>query len=87
MKTRINQSKRGKSLLVTFQEGFSTYTIVVPMPYAIRFFAEGLLNGLQTLNQNEEVQSQLKRKEGEQAEIQETLRRAVKLYDDFLTSR
>ncbi|MFW9888450.1 MAG: hypothetical protein ACFFER_09720, partial [Candidatus Thorarchaeota archaeon] len=41
MKARIDQSQSGKSLLVTFLEGYSTYTITVPMPYAVRFFAEG----------------------------------------------
>jgi hypothetical protein len=84
MKTRINQSKQGKSLLLTFYEGFSTYTIVVPMPYAIRFFAEGLLASFETLLQNEEIQIKLKEKSGEKAEIQERLRKSMVLYEEFL---
>ena len=84
MKTRINQSKKGKSLLVTFYEGYSTYTITVPMPYAIRIFAEGLQIGLETLSQDSELQSKLDEKEGEKSEIQEHLRRSVKLFDELL---
>jgi hypothetical protein len=84
MKTRVNPSKNAKSLLVTFYEGFSTYTITVPMPYAIRFFADGLVNALLTLEENDEVKSQLESKEGEKAEIQELLRRAAGLYEKYL---
>ncbi len=84
MKTRINQSKKGKSLLVTFYEGFSTYTITVPLPYAVRIFAEGLQIGLETLSQDSELQSKLDEKEGEKSEIQEYLRRSVKLFDELL---
>ena len=84
MKTKVTQSKNAKSLLVTFYEGFSTYTITVPMPYAIKFFAEGLINGIQALNVNEEVQSILQNKEGEKAEIQELIRRAAQDYEKYL---
>ena len=84
MKTKINQSKKGKSLLVTFYEGFSTYTITVPMPYAIRFFAEGLQLSLETLTHDSEMQSKLDEREGEKSEIQEYLRRSVRLFDELL---
>jgi hypothetical protein len=84
MKTKINQSKKGKSLLVTFYEGFSTYTITVPLPYAIRFFAEGLQLGLEALSQDSEMQSKLDEREGEKSELQEYLRRSVKLFDELL---
>ena len=85
MKTRINQSKSNQSLLVTFYEGFSTYTITVPMPYAIRFFVEGLVSSLEALKQNDELQIKLSETDGQKAQIQEYLRKAVLLYDEFLT--
>ncbi len=84
MKTRIYQSKTKKSLLVTFIEGFSTYTVTVPMPYAIRFFAEGINASLETLSQNVEVQSNLSKNDGEKAEIQERLRKSLQLFEEFL---
>ena len=83
MKTRVNLSKKGKSLLVTFYEGFSTYTITVPLPYAVRFFAEGLQTGLEALSQDVELQDKLNEREGEKSEIQEHLRRSVKLFEDL----
>ncbi|MHA2081616.1 MAG: hypothetical protein ACW99H_10780 [Candidatus Thorarchaeota archaeon] len=46
MKTKVNPSTKGKSLLVTFHEGYSTYTIVVPMPYAVKFFVDGITSAL-----------------------------------------
>ena len=87
MKTKINQSKSGNALLVTFHEGFSTYTITVPMPYAIQFFAEGLITSLETLTQNDEVQIKLGSAQGQKAQVQEFLRKAVLLYDEFLSKR
>jgi hypothetical protein len=47
-------STKGKSLLVTFHEGYSTYTIVVPMPYAVKFFVDGLTSALGLLTQKNE---------------------------------
>jgi hypothetical protein len=85
MKTRINQSKSNQSLLVTFYEGFSTYTITVPMPYAIRFFVEGMVSSLEALKQNDDVQNRLNELDGQKAQIQEYLRKAVLLYDEFLS--
>ena len=85
MKTRINQSKTGAALLLTFHEGFSTYTITLPMPYGVRFFVEGLQTALQTLNQTEALQGKLNARNGEKAEIQEGLRKAAALYDQFLS--
>jgi hypothetical protein len=84
MKTKVTQSKTGKSVLVTFHEGFSTYTITIPMPYAIRFFAEGLLSTLQILSEREELRSILSCRDGEKAHIQEVMRKAGGLYDGFL---
>ena len=69
---------------MTFYEGYSKYTITVPMPYAIRFFADGLVNALHTLEVNDIVKSQLENKEGEKAEIQELIRRAAGLYENYL---
>jgi hypothetical protein len=83
MKTRINPSKKGKSLLVTFYEGFSTYSLTVPLPYAIRFFAEGLHAGLETVLQDEVLQTNLNEKAGEKSEIQEHLRKSVKLFEEL----
>lgn len=85
MKTRINQSKTNQSLLVTFYEGFSTYTITVPMPYAIHFFTEGVVSALEALSQNDDLQSKLNELDGQKAQIQEYLRKAVLLYDEYLT--
>ncbi len=87
MKTRINQSKSGNSLLVTFHEGFSTYTITVPMPYAIQFFVEGLVTSLETLKGNPDAQENLDGTQGQKAQIQEFLRQAVLLYDEFISTR
>ncbi len=84
MKTKVTQSKTGKSVLVTFYEGFSTYTITIPMPYAIRFFAEGLLSTLHMLSEIQEIKAILQSKDGETAHIQEVIRKAVGLYDGFL---
>jgi len=84
MKTKINQSKSSQSLLVTFYEGFSTYTITVPMPYAIQFFVEGAVSSLEALKHNDDLQNKLNDMDGQKAQIQEYLRRAVLLYDEFL---
>lgn len=84
MKTRINPSKKGKSLLVTFYEGFSTYSITIPLPYAIRFFAEGLHAGLETILQDEGLQFNLNEREGEKSEVQEHLRKSVKIFEELV---
>ena len=84
MKTKINQSKSGKALLITFHEGFSTYTITVPMPYAIGFFVEGLVSSLETLTINVEMQQKLESTQGQKSQIQEFLRRANQLYEQYL---
>jgi hypothetical protein len=84
LKTRINPSKKGKSLLLTFYEGYSTYSVTVPLPYAVRVFAEGIVASLETLNKSPDLQTKLDESEGEKAEIQEHLRKAVKLFDEFL---
>ncbi|MHA1636469.1 MAG: hypothetical protein ACTSUO_06295 [Candidatus Thorarchaeota archaeon] len=84
MKTNTIQSKNGHSVLVDFEEGFSTYRIAVPMPYAVRFFLNGLVTSLGILSQKREVQQKLESKQGHKSEIQENLRRAVELYDAYL---
>ena len=84
MKTRINSSKKGKSLLVTFYEGFSTYTITIPLPYAIRFFVEGLQSGLEVLCQDDALQTILTEREGNISEIQEGLRKSVTRFEEVL---
>lgn len=76
MKTRVTQSKTGKSMLVTFYEGFSTNTIALLMSYGIRFFAEGLLDSLETLFERPEVRNELSGKDGEKAHIQEIIIKA-----------
>jgi len=83
MKTRIDHSKSGKALLLTFHEGFSTYTITLPMPYAIQYFAEGLVSSLDSANQNTETISKLNTKPGTKSEIQEYIRRAIALFDEL----
>ncbi|MFX0056035.1 MAG: hypothetical protein ACFFAX_08605 [Promethearchaeota archaeon] len=84
MKTKINPSQKGKSLLLTFHEGFSTYTIVIPMPYAVKFFVDGLTSALGLLTQKNELQEKLSETEGQKAEIQEGIRKAVSLFEQFL---
>ncbi len=84
MKTKVNPSQKGNSILITFHEGYSTYTIVVPMPYAVRFFVEGLTSSLSLLSQKNELQEKLNEGEGQKAEIQEGIRQAVSLYEQFL---
>ncbi|MHA1882383.1 MAG: hypothetical protein ACTSUO_04985 [Candidatus Thorarchaeota archaeon] len=84
MKTKTTPSKTGKSILLSLYEGFSTYTVTLPMPYAIRFFAEGLLTSLTMLKEIEELKSTLKEKDGEKAHIQEVLRKCMMLYEEFL---
>ena len=84
LKTRINPSKKGKSLMLTIYEGYSTYSVTVPLPYAVRIFAEGIVASLETLNKSSDLQAKLEENEGEKAEIQEHLRKAVKLFDGFL---
>jgi len=84
MKTKTTQSKTGKSMLLTLYEGFSTYTITLPMTYAIRFFVEGLAASLHMLSEVENLSESFKEKDGERAHIQETLRKCMKLYDEFL---
>lgn len=68
-------------------EGFSTYTIVVPMPYAIRFFVEGVHSALETLSQNEELQELLSKNDSEKALIQDHLRKSLGLFEDFLKTK
>ena len=87
MKTRINQSKSGNSLLVTFHEGFSTYTVTVPMPYAIQYFVEGVVTSLETLKSSSEVQKNFDKNEGQKAQIQEHLRKAVLLFDEYMSKK
>ena len=70
--------------MVTIHEGFSTYTITVPLPYAVRFFSEGLLAGLVSLQQNDDLLKSLNTNEGEKAEIQENIRKSVKLFEELL---
>jgi len=84
MKTKMSQSKTGKSVILTVYEGFSTYSVTIPMPYGIRFFAEGLLTCLSMLSEVSELNSSFKEKDGEKAHIQEILRKSMKLYDEFL---
>jgi hypothetical protein len=86
MKTKTTRSKTGKSILLSIYEGFSTYTITLPMPYAVRFFAEELLSSLTMLSEIDELQSILNEKDGEKAHIQEVLRKCIMLYDEFLRS-
>ena len=69
---------------MTFYEGYSTYSVTVPLPYAVRVFAEGIVVSLETLNKTPDLQAKLDENEGEKAEIQEHLRKAVKLFDEFL---
>lgn len=87
MKTRITQSKKARSVLLTVYEGYSTYSITLPMPYAIRFFIEGLLSALEALDRNEEVQGKLAEKEGETADLQRLLMKAVENFDGFLDEK
>lgn len=70
--------------MLTIYEGYSTYSVTVPLPYAVRVFAEGLIASLETLNKSPDLQTKLDENEGEKAEIQEHLRKAVKLFDGFL---
>ena len=55
------------------------------MPYAIEFFAEGLVSSLETLNQNEEMQQKLNNTQGQKSQIQELLRKANRLFDQYLS--
>ena len=80
MKTRVTESKKGRSILLTFYEGFSTYTITVPMPYALRFLSEALVTGVNMLKASEEMQKLVDSKEGEKAEVLELIRRAARDY-------
>ena len=84
MRTKINISKNGHSILTEFTEGFSTYKVAVPMPLALNYFMEGLIASLSTLSENKEVQAKVSSKQGQKAEIQEKLRHAIKLYESFL---
>lgn len=84
MKTSINQSKKGNSIMVKFEEGFSTYTLAVPMPYATSFFLKGLLASLALLQQKKELQKKLDEKEGMKSEVLEGIRQAISIYDGIL---
>lgn len=84
MITKIHESKKGTSLILEFQEGFSTYKIVIPMPYAVEFFLDGLLSSLALLCQKKDVQEKMESKEGKKAELQEKLRKAIGLYEEYL---
>jgi uncharacterized protein YgfB (UPF0149 family) len=55
------------------------------MPYAIQFFVEGIVSSLEALKQNDNVQKKLDELDGQKAQIQEYLRKAVLLYDEFLS--
>lgn len=54
------------------------------MPYAIQFFVEGAVSSLEALKHNDDLQNKLNDMDGQKAQIQEYLRRAVLLYDEFL---
>ena len=84
MKARTNLSESGKAVLLTIYEGFSTYTVTIPLAYALRVFAEGLVTATEALKQMKDLGSSTLH-EGEKAEIQELLRKAVGLYEDHLT--
>jgi hypothetical protein len=84
VKTSVNLSKKGNSIMLSFEEGFSTYSIAVPMPYSASFFLKGLLTSLAALNQSKDLQKKLERKEGQKAEILEGIRKAIMLYENVL---
>jgi hypothetical protein len=54
------------------------------MPYAIRFFAEGLLTSLTMLSERGELKISFNENDGEKAHVQEILRKCLKLYDEIL---
>lgn len=85
LRTAVRPSKKGTSLLVDMIEGFSTYKVVIPMPYAIDFFLEGLVESLALLNQHKENGSKLAARVGQKAEIQDRLAQAIQLYEQFLS--
>ena len=82
MRGRVDQSKTGKSLLVSFHEGYSNYTVTVPMPYAVRLFAQGLLSAMRALEQQENPNNGFM--EGEKEEVFEFLTESVSIYDRVL---
>ncbi|MDF1537676.1 MAG: hypothetical protein P1Q69_02095 [Candidatus Thorarchaeota archaeon] len=84
MRTKVNTSKSGGSILAEITEGFSTYKVAVPMPLALNFFLDGLIASLGTLTEKKEVQERVASKQGQKAEIQEKLKLAIRLYEDFL---
>ena len=53
------------------------------MPYAIQYFAEGLVSSLESANQNNETIDKLNTKPGTKSEIQEYIRRAISLFDEL----
>jgi hypothetical protein len=87
MNIRITQSKSGKAFLVTFHEGFSSYTITIPLSYAIQFFADGASTALETFTENEELLAQTQWREGEKEEIEMNLNKALLAYNQFLKNR
>jgi len=70
--------------MVKFEEGFSTYTIAVPMPYATSFFLKGLMASLASLQQKKDLQKKLDEKEGMKSEVLEGIRQAISIYDEIL---
>lgn len=70
--------------MVKFEEGFSSYSIAIPMPYATSFFLKGLLASLAGLQQKKELQKKIDEKEGLKSEILEGIRQAIQIYDGIL---
>jgi len=84
VKTTVNLSKKGNSIMLGFEEGFSTYSIAVPTPYTVSFFLRGLLIYLAALEQNKDLQKKIEQKKGMKAEILEEIRKAFVLYENVL---
>ena len=87
MKIRITQSKSGKALLVTFHEGFSSYTITIPISYAIQFFADGVSTALESFTESDELLKQTQWREGELEEIELNLKKALVAFNQSLKNK
>jgi len=84
LETGTVQSDKEETLVVTYLKGFTSRPIAVPTIYAIRFFCNELESAMDTLVHNPALIDLLSSREEDKMEIQRSLHRIKKLFDEFL---
>ena len=84
LESGIAQTEKDETLVVTYLKGFTSRPIAVPTIYAIRFFCNELESAMDTLVYNPALMDLLSSREEDKEEIQRSLQRIKRLFDEFL---